>query len=235
MAVPLPAVRFPIVGLIRTIGVVVAAQVLIWCVHFRGGLAFSSDDNKLLIFNVHPVLMVIGFLLIQGEAILAYKTLSGTKNFRKFMHLTLQLVALILGLIGTWAALKFHNERGIDNFYSLHSWLGLLCLFLFALQWGVGFITFWYPGGSRNSRAFVLMWHVFIGGFIYALAVATSITGLLEKATFMQGANMISHYCTEAYLINSLGILLAALGGIVILAFISPQTAKNDVYRGISE
>ncbi|KAF3342085.1 putative transmembrane ascorbate ferrireductase 2 [Carex littledalei] len=226
----LPAVTFPIVGLIRLIGAVVAVEILIWCIHFRGGLALSSDD-KLLIFNVHPVLMVIGFLLIQGEAILAYKSSSGTKNFKKFVHLTLQLVALILGLIGTWAAYKFHNERGIDNFYSLHSWLGLLCLFLFAIQWGVGFITFWYPGGSRKSRAFVLTWHVFIGGYIYALAVATSITGLLEKATFMQGANMISHYCSEAYLINSLGILLAALGGIVILAFISPGTAKNDAHR----
>lgn len=107
--------------------------------------------------------------------------------------------------------------------------------FLFFLQWGVGFVTFWYPGGSRNSRAFVLTWHVFIGGYIYVLAVATSITGLLEKATFMQGAKMISHFCTEAYLINSLGILLAVLGGIVTLTFISPVTAKNDAYRGIAE
>jgi cytochrome b-561 len=81
----------------------------------------------------------------------------------------------------------------------------------------------------------VLPWHVFVGGYIYVLAIATSITGLLEKATFMQGAKMISHFCTEAYLINLLGILLAALGGIITLAFISPATAKNDSYRGISE
>lgn len=67
-------------------------------------------------------------------AILAYKTLSGTKNFRKALHLTVQFLALCLGSMGIWAALKFHNERGIDNFYSLHSWLGLACLLLFAIQ-----------------------------------------------------------------------------------------------------
>ncbi|KAJ3683392.1 hypothetical protein LUZ60_013619 [Juncus effusus] len=225
-----PAVRFPLVGLIRLIGAITAVMVLIWCVHFRGGLAFSSDD-KLQIFNVHPVLMVIGFVLIQGEAILAYKTLSGTKNFKKLAHLSLQLIALILGVIGTWAAYKFHNERGIDNFYSLHSWLGLLSLFLFAVQWGIGFVTFWYPGGSRASRSFVLTWHVFIGLYIYALAIATAVTGLLEKATFMQGAKMITHFGSEAFLINSMGILIVSLGGIVILAIVASGGERSN-YRG---
>jgi len=36
-----------------------AALVLLWCVHFRGGLAFRSMANKQLIFNVHPVLMLL--------------------------------------------------------------------------------------------------------------------------------------------------------------------------------
>lgn len=65
---------------------------------------------------------------------LAYKTVSGTKNFKKAVHLTLQSVAFCLSLIGVWAAYKFHNEKGIDNFYSMHSWLGLACLFLFGIQ-----------------------------------------------------------------------------------------------------
>lgn len=67
-------------------------------------------------------------------AMLAYKTVSGTKNFKKLVHLTLQFVAFFLSLIGIWAALKFHNDKGIDNFYSLHSWLGLVSIFLFGIQ-----------------------------------------------------------------------------------------------------
>ncbi|XP_042502493.1 transmembrane ascorbate ferrireductase 2 [Macadamia integrifolia] len=228
MAVPF--VRFPIVLLVRITGMVVASLVLIWAFRYRGGLALISDDKD-LIFNVHPVLMVIGLILLNGEAILAYKTVSGTKRFRKAVHLTLQSLAFCLSVIGVWAALKFHNEKGIDNFYSLHSWLGLACLFLFGIQWATGFATFWYPGGGRNSRATLLPWHVFFGVYIYALAVATVATGILEKATFLQSNKVISRYSTEAMLINCLGISIVFLGGLVVLALVTPTVNKGDAYR----
>lgn len=77
---------------------------------------------------------VLMLLMHCAAAMLAYKTISGTKSLKKLVHLTLQLIALCLSLIGVWAAIKFHNDKGIDNFYSLHSWLGLACLFLFTIQ-----------------------------------------------------------------------------------------------------
>ncbi|KAG1368065.1 Ascorbate-specific transmembrane electron transporter 1 [Cocos nucifera] len=219
---------------IRLMGFTAAALIITWATHFRRGMALISD-NKDLIFNVHPVLMVIGFILLNGEAILAYKTTSGTKNFKKVVHLTIQFLALCLALVGIWAALKFHNDKGIDNFYSLHSWLGLACLLLFGIQWGTGFVTFWYPGGSGDCRTFLLPWHVFFGAYIYALAVATATTGLLEKVTFLQSNNVISRYSNEAILINSLGILLVLLGGFVILAVITPGAVEGDAYKGMSK
>lgn len=224
-------IRFPtITMMVRVIGVLVAAFVLIWTFHFRGGLALSSD-NKSLIFNVHPVLLVIGLVLLNGEAMLSYKTVSGTKSFRKIVHLTMQSMAFCLSIIGVWAAYKFHSEKGVDHFYTLHSWLGLTCLFLFGTQWAAGFYTFWYPGGSINSRAALLPWHVFLGIYIYALAVATTATGILEKATFLQVHNITSPYSTEAYLVNSLGMLVVVLGGCVILAIVTPMSAKGDAFR----
>jgi len=199
---------------------------------------------------------------------LAYKTVPGTKSFKKLVHLTLQFLAFCLSLIGFWAALKFHNDKGIDNFYSLHSWLGLACLFLFSIQvftfpfhspswlptctttllevnklliivssfqWASGFVTFWYPGGSRNSRATLLPWHVFSGVYIYALSVATATTGILEKVTFLQTNNVISRYSTEALLVNSLGILMIVLGGFVVLASVSSLNSKGDIPRNATE
>ncbi|KAL8124769.1 transmembrane ascorbate ferrireductase 2 [Apium graveolens] len=229
-----PVVRFPIMTIIRLVGISVSALLLTWTLHFRGGIALISD-NKDLIFNVHPVLMVISLVFLNGEAMLAYKTVSGTKSFKKLVHLTLQFLAFFLSLIGVWAAIKFHNDKGIDNFYSLHSWLGLLCVFLFSIQWAAGFATFWYPGGSRNSRSSLLPWHLFFGVYIYALAVATCATGILEKATFLQTNHIISRYSSEAILVNSLGILLIALGGFVILAIISPGNGKGEILRGSTE
>lgn len=229
-----PIVRFPIIFVVRIIGVTVAALVLTWALHYRGGMALISE-NKDLIFNVHPVLMVSSLILLNGEAMLAYKIVSGTKSFKKLVHLALQFLAFSLSLVGLWAALKFHNDKGIDNFYSLHSWLGLTCLSLFVIQWATGFATFWYPGGSRSSRAFLLPRHVFLGIYIYALAVATALTGILEKATFLQTNKVISRYSTEAILVNSMGILIVALGGFVILAVITPVNGKGDSNRGLIE
>ncbi|CAO2817201.1 unnamed protein product [Amaranthus hypochondriacus] len=225
-----PVVRFPIFMVIRLIGFTVAALVFTWTLHYRGGLALIAD-NKDLIFNVHPVLMVISLVLLNGEAMLAYKTVPGTKVFKKQVHLVLQFLALSLAIIGVWAALKFHNEKGIDNFYSLHSWLGLACLFLFTLQWAAGFATFWYPGGSRNRRSFLLPWHVFFGVYIYGLAIATTVTGILEKATFLQTNHVISRYSSEALLVNSMGILIVILGGFVILALVAPSNGKGEILR----
>nr|GEU94296.1 probable transmembrane ascorbate ferrireductase 2 [Tanacetum cinerariifolium] len=229
-----PVVKFPLFICVRVLGILVAALVLIWNIRFRGGLALISEDKN-LIFNVHPVLMVIGLVLLNGEAMLAYKTVSGTKSYKKLVHLSLQFLAFLFGIIGLWAAWKFHNDKGIDNFYSLHSWLGLACLFLFTVQWGAGFTTFWYPGGSRISRASLMPWHVFFGVYIYVLAVAACATGLLEKATFLQTNNIISRYSAEAMLINILGVLIVFLGGFVILGVISPPNGKGDVLRGSVE
>ncbi|CAA3026795.1 probable transmembrane ascorbate ferrireductase 2 [Olea europaea subsp. europaea] len=182
--------------------------------------------------SVHPVLMVIGLVLLNGEAMLAYKTVSGTKSYKKLVHLFLQFLAFLLGIVGLWAAWKFHVDKGIDNFYSLHSWLGLACLLLFGIQWAAGFVTFWYPGGSRHSKASLLPWHVFFGIYMYALAIATCTTGILEKATFLQTNQVISRYSTEALLVNSLGILIVVLGGFVILAVVSPVHRKGDIPKG---
>lgn len=99
-------------------------------------------------------------------------------------------------------------------------------------QLAAGFATFWYPGGSRNSRVALLPWHVFFGIYIYALSIATATTGLLEKATFLQTNNVISRYSSEALLVNSLGILIVILGGFVILGIVSPSYNKAEVLRG---
>jgi cytochrome b-561 len=173
--------------------------------------------------------------MVLHAAILAYKTVPGTKKLKKLVHLALQFLAMLLSLIGLWTVWKFHDERQIDHLYTLHSWLGLSCIIFFSLQWATGFYTFWYPGGSRSGRASLLPWHVFFGLFLYVLAIATSVSGLLEKSIFMQSAKMIGRFSTEAMFMNSLGMLLVLLGALVILAVVTPGVGKIDTYRGSSE
>jgi cytochrome b-561 len=51
----------------------------------------------------------------------------------------------------------------------------------------------------------------------------------------MQSAKMIERFSTEAMFMNSLGMLLVLLSGLVILAIVSPGPSKIDTYRGSSE
>lgn len=92
------------------------------------------------------------------------------------------------------------------------------------MQWLMGFMSFWHRGEARTVRLKVLPWHIFLGLYTYGLAVATAETGLLEKLTFLQSKRTnASKHSPESLVVNSLGLSLALLSGIVILAAISPK------------
>ncbi|GAA0167219.1 reductase [Lithospermum erythrorhizon] len=209
--------------LARVSGFIVAILVLTWALHFKTSFVPYAPSQEDLIYAVlHPLLMVIGFILISGEAILVHRWLPGSRNLKKSVHLCLQGVALASGIFGIWT--KFHSNDGIvGNFYSLHSWMGLLCISLFGTQWLVGFLSFWHRGEARTTRVQVLPWHIFLGLYTYGLAVATAETGLLEKLTFLQTIGNVPRRSTESTVVNGLGLGLALLSGIVILTAISPK------------
>ncbi|KAJ4954211.1 hypothetical protein NE237_031043 [Protea cynaroides] len=210
----------------HVLGIAASVMVLVWCIHFRGGLAFEAT-NKSLIFNIHPVLMLIGFIILGGEAIISYKAFPLSKEVKKLIHLTLHVSALILGIVGVYAAFKFHNESSIANLYSLHSWLGIGVMCLYGLQWIFGFVTFFYPGVSAGVRAESLPWHVFFGLFVYVLALATATLGFLEKLTFLQSSGL-AKYGSEAFLVNFTAIVTILFGVFVVLAAVSPPPRVND-------
>ncbi|KAJ6808481.1 putative ascorbate-specific transmembrane electron transporter 1 [Iris pallida] len=211
----------------HVLGVASAAMVLVWCVHFRGGLAFEST-NKNLIFNLHPVLMLIGFVILGGEAIVSYKALPFSKEVKKLIHLIIHAIAAVLGAVGIYAAFKFHNESGIANLYSLHSWVGLGTICLYGIQWIFGFVTFYFPGAAPALRRNALPWHVLFGLFVYVLAVASAELGFLEKLTFLQSSGL-AKYGTEAFLVNFTALVVILLGASVVISAVAPAEVEPPV------
>ncbi|XP_047329414.1 transmembrane ascorbate ferrireductase 1-like [Impatiens glandulifera] len=190
-------------------------MVLVWCIHFRGGLAWEST-NKALIFNIHPVLMLIGLIILGGEAIMSYRALALKKETKKLIHLLLHGIALMLGIIGIYAAFKYHNESNIANLYSSHSWFGLVVIILYGLQWIYGFVVFFYPGAATGIKAESLPWHMLVGSFVFLLAVSTAALGFLEKLTFLENSGL-AKFGPEAFLINFTAIVTILFGIFVIL------------------
>ncbi|KAL2347350.1 hypothetical protein Fmac_001350 [Flemingia macrophylla] len=215
----------------RLSGLAVAVLVVFWALAFKSSFLSPSLSQQDLIYAVlHPLLMVIGFILLSGEAILVHRWLPGSRGLKKLVHLWLQGVALSCGIFGIWT--KFQGNDGIvANFFSLHSWMGLVCVSLFGAQWLIGFMNFWHRGEVRTVRIRILPWHVFLGLYTYALAIATAETGLLEKLTFLQTKRNLPRHSTESMVVNSLGLGLALLSGFVILAAVSPKyhTIQNKL------
>ncbi|KAG4394351.1 hypothetical protein GLYMA_20G012500v4 [Glycine max] len=114
--------------------IAIATLVLVWLLHFREGVAFFSSSNPVKIFNLHPLLMVIGFILVGGEAIMIYKSVPEKRRSVKVVHLLLHLIALVAGIIGIIAVFKSKKEAGLADMYTLHSWLGMSAISLFGLQ-----------------------------------------------------------------------------------------------------
>jgi cytochrome b-561 len=65
---------------------------------------------------------------------MSYRSLPGSRDARKRVHLMLHGVALVLGAVGIYAVFKFHNESNIPNMYSLHSWVGMGTFCLYGIQ-----------------------------------------------------------------------------------------------------
>lgn len=216
----------PISFVVHFLAVVGAILVLIWTISFRGGLAWSSSD-KSLIFNLHPVLMLIGFIILGGEAIVSYKSLPLKKPEKKLIHLVLHAIALILGIIGIYTAFKYHNESNIANLYSLHSWLGIGVIVLYGIQWLYGFLVFFFPGGTTAIRSESLPWHVLLGIFVYILAIATAALGYLEKLTFLENSGL-DKYGSEAFLVNFTAIVTVLFGTFVIVTILSQPPAEDE-------
>ncbi|CAA2983411.1 transmembrane ascorbate ferrireductase 1-like [Olea europaea subsp. europaea] len=224
MAIGMKAMPFSFVA--HFLAVVGAILVLIWCISFRGGLAWEAP-NKNLIFNSYHYRIVIAIFQLRTR-ILTSVYLVLRKKLKKLIHLVLHAIALILGIIGIYTAFKFHNESNIANLYSLHSWLGIGVIILYGIQWIYGFLIFFYPGGATTIRSQSLPWHVLFGLFVYILAVGTATLGYLEKLTFLQNSG-VAKYGSEAFLVNFTAIVTILFGVFVFLTILS-QPPQEDEY-----
>ncbi|KAG7163624.1 transmembrane ascorbate-dependent reductase CYB561-like isoform X2 [Homarus americanus] len=216
----------------QILGILSVVLVGVWCGYFRKGFAWGSEP--VLQFNWHPFLMVLGMVFLYANGALIYRGFRSEKKKKlKILHMLIQLGAFIFSIVGLVAVFDFHNNSSpkIPNMYSLHSWIGLCTVILFACQWVIGLLTFLFPGLRPSVRAAYLPVHQFFGLFIFVGAVSSCLLGFTEKAIF--SVKNYSSLPPEGVLINVTGLVLIMFGGLVVYLVSHPkfrrQTTEDEV------
>lgn len=214
------------------IGLVISSQILgILCVILTGvwlGTGWGGFDwmDKRAVFNYHPLFMVLGLVFLYGDAILVYRVF---RNYRKLpikiLHGTLHILAFVFAIVGLRAIFKFHENNNITNMYSLHSWLGIVAVVLFGVQWLVGLIAFLVPQVRQPIRARYLPIHVSFGSLLYLLIIGVCIAGITEKNFFSGNySNLLSREVKG----NVLGLFLVLFGSLVFYLISHPQYRRVE-------
>ncbi|KAG7227572.1 hypothetical protein INR49_005387 [Caranx melampygus] len=198
------------------VGLVSVIFVLRWVLHFREGLAWDGGPAE---FNWHPLLMVAGFIFLQGVAIIVYRlpwTWQWSKLTMKFIHAGLNLVAFIFAVVSLVAVFDFHNAAKIPNMYSLHSWLGLTAVILYCLQLVLGVGIYLIPVTPVSWRAAFMPLHVYSGLLLFASVTAVALMGITEKLIFGLSNPKYKDSPPEAVFVNVLGVLLVIFAALIL-------------------
>ncbi|KAJ9597189.1 hypothetical protein L9F63_026921, partial [Diploptera punctata] len=122
-------------GVAQAVGLLTVVLVTVWAGHYCGGFSWRSNPDTE--FNWHPVLMTLGMIFLYANSILIYRAFRNSRKRRlKVAHMTLHVIAFILVVIALVAVFDSHNLKDppIPNMYTLHSWIGLSSVILFACQ-----------------------------------------------------------------------------------------------------
>lgn len=205
--------RFSLFTFVQIIGGGCIILSIYWPYVYMGGFSWDGGGTN---FNWHVVFMTL-FIFFYGNAAITYRMTRHMKKFNaKLLHGAVNLLAFVFAVLGLVAVFRFHNHMLIPNMYSLHSWIGLITVTLYACQLVFAFVSFLYPKiADDNIRSAYLEIHVFFGVVMLALVVAAVFSGITEKMLFAFKAEY-SQFVPVGYVANFLGVLIAVFVMMVV-------------------
>ncbi|CAG9764635.1 unnamed protein product [Ceutorhynchus assimilis] len=202
-----------------TIGIISVVLNLLWVVKDLGGFAWSSKTSQ---FNWHPFLMLFSFVFIYSQSILVYRT--GKRHMSKpnlkYLHAFLHVVSFICAVIGLHAAFESNVKGERENLHSLHSWIGIITVIIFAVQLLCGLSAYLFPVLESNAKALFFPHHVFYGTMAFVLAIITTISGVTEMTMLVPNYSTLP---SVAYLINIMGITIVMHGVLTLYLLFKPE------------
>uniref|UniRef100_A0A336M0G2 CSON009248 protein n=1 Tax=Culicoides sonorensis TaxID=179676 RepID=A0A336M0G2_CULSO len=212
----------------QLVGIVIVILMICWIALHLDGLAWTS--NPRVQFNWHPLLMTLGMIFLYGNSILVYRGFRyARKRPLKLTHASIHAGAFFFTVIALIAVFDSHNLNNppIPNMYSLHSWVGLSAVIIFAMQYVVGFVTFLFPQLKEPIRETVMPAHIFFGLLGFVMAIGAALLGLSEKAFFH--IKNIAELPSEGLLVNCIGTGLIIYGAIVVYLVTDRQYKREPL------
>lgn len=210
--------------------------VAIWMGGYEGGFAWSDDPERQ--FHYHPTFMVMGLVFLSGEALLVYRVFRNErKRFSKLLHLTLHsmvLIFIVVALKAVWDSHDYHMKEGeldpLPNLYSLHSWIGIVVVIIYSLQYVSGFTTFFFPGLSIPVRQFVMPFHQAFGLGVFCFVAVTAVMGISERAAWKHACwTQNKELCGEQTISNLLGVSIMLYVLTVAIIVLNPRWRRRPL------
>ncbi|CAK4087669.1 unnamed protein product [Aphanomyces euteiches] len=220
----------------------------------RSMAGFSWSNKNDLVFNWHPTLMVFGFIFCSSQgpsasytsmnlttvvllAILVFVSKPFEHYSNKLVHVACHSLSILSVAVGTIAIFRYHNEHGFSNLHSVHSWVGLTTLIVFALQYVFGFVVYFKPGAAILFRKASMPYHIGFGLGILALIAMTCVSGILEQLSFnascdltgtLNGQRVESFMALDCVVGSVVALLIALLSiALVVVVWVSKHRVDD--------
>eukprot|EP01095_Lingulamoeba_sp_RSL-Kostka_P017818 TRINITY_DN9501_c0_g1_i1.p1 TRINITY_DN9501_c0_g1~~TRINITY_DN9501_c0_g1_i1.p1 ORF type:complete len:283 (-),score=52.96 TRINITY_DN9501_c0_g1_i1:106-876(-) len=217
--------------------------VIIWLLFGLGnysGFAFSWSNDTIdgedpgyqqwQTLNWHPLLMTISFGTLFSQAIVYYRLLPFSHNINKYIHATVQGLALLFSSIAIFVVFMFKKKSENDNMYTGHSYIGMASYVLFLLQFVIGFIAFLFPKLPDVPRKIIHSIHIPLGLLIYISTFISIGSGVVDRELIGGGGGGGSYGIDgwpDLYTYSWIG------GNLVTLSLLLPATVVLYVVMNI--
>lgn len=211
---------------ILVLSVVTWLGVLFWAFFGLGGLG----STRKLLFNWHPVIMTAAVVVFLPHAALAWSDAAlhdelGKKS-TKLIHAVLNIVVFVLVNIGILVAFTSHQQQRFANFYSLHSWFGLITLGLLKGNVFAGLASWMFPESIVSS--FSKCYHRNVGKIGLLTANFTMVLGFLQQQSLLNRVAR-SVFTVAAVSANVLGLLSFSVLTMVLGLMASGRKSSKSV------
>ncbi|GMH89345.1 hypothetical protein TrVE_jg8050 [Triparma verrucosa] len=149
---------------------------------------FSLDKESKKVFNAHPVLMTVSFVLMTVGKLsftIPFITNRLSRPKVKVVHGSSWLLALISSSFALYAVFASHNveSQGYKaNMYSLHSWVGIAVFAAMIGNFLIGSVAFGFQLVEPETRGKLMPFHKLFGNLIYYGWGVAMILGLLSRS-----------------------------------------------------